>query len=56
MKILIIGVGSAGVKTADKMNLPDSKKLGKYYKRIGIVWAKEDRAEKAIELLKLEGS
>lgn len=26
-KILIIGVGSAGVIAADKMNLPDSKKL-----------------------------
>ena len=26
-KILIIGVGSAGVKVADKMNLPNSKKL-----------------------------
>jgi cell division GTPase FtsZ len=27
MKILIIGVGSAGVIAADKMNVPDSKKL-----------------------------
>ena len=27
MKILIIGVGSAGVIAADKMNLPGSKKL-----------------------------
>jgi predicted flavoprotein YhiN len=26
-KILIIGVGSAGVIAADKMNVPDSKKL-----------------------------
>jgi cell division GTPase FtsZ len=26
-KILIIGVGSAGVIAADKMNLPNSKKL-----------------------------
>lgn len=26
-KILIIGVGSAGVIAADKINLPDSKKL-----------------------------
>ena len=26
-KILIIGVGSAGVKVADKMNLPNSKKI-----------------------------
>lgn len=26
-KILIIGVGSAGVITADKMNMPNSKKL-----------------------------
>ena len=26
-KILIIGVGSAGVIEADKMNVPDSKKL-----------------------------
>ena len=27
IKILIIGVGSAGVIAADKMNVPDSKKL-----------------------------
>ena len=27
MKILIIGVGSAGVIAADKMNVPNSKKL-----------------------------
>lgn len=27
IKILIIGVGSAGVMAAEKMNVPDSKKL-----------------------------